>query len=171
MPTRSGGERCLVLFVSVFGFLFVAPDCGKGEMVSQEALPQSLVSKCLDVMRNLASGERDLIRVIVEVIQELRDTGETEKEEGVSTTSILLSQTNKTQSQIEHDNATTQMSDSPRIVHTQRATPVRELSEEEQRRSSVVDLRCLDLCHGMLERVNGVCAAKVGASASSVLTH
>jgi condensin complex subunit 3 len=52
-------------------------------MISQEALPHSLVNKCLDVMRNLASGERDLIRVIVEVIQELRDTGETEKEEDV----------------------------------------------------------------------------------------
>jgi hypothetical protein len=54
-----------------------------GEMISQESLPHSLVNQCLDVMRNLASGERDLIRVIVEVIQELRDTGEAEKEEEV----------------------------------------------------------------------------------------
>lgn len=59
-------------------------------MISQEALPQSLVNKCLDVMRNLASGERDLIRVIVEVIQELRDTGEGEKEEEVGDPAAYL---------------------------------------------------------------------------------
>jgi condensin complex subunit 3 len=53
-----------------------------GEMVSQETLPQSLVMKCLDVMRNLTLGERDLIRVIVEVIQEMRDpAGDAEKED------------------------------------------------------------------------------------------
>jgi condensin complex subunit 3 len=55
------------------------------------------------------------------------------------------------------------MSDSPRTVRTLKELPARELSEEELRHSSIVDLRCLDLCHGMLERVNGVCAAKVGA--------
>jgi condensin complex subunit 3 len=58
------------------------------------------------------------------------------------------------------------MSDSPRNVRTRKETPARELTDEELRRSSIVDLRCLDLCHGMLERVNGVCAAKVGPSAN-----
>jgi len=42
-------------------------------MISQEALPEGLVARCLDVLRKLSSGERDLIRLVVEVVQELRD--------------------------------------------------------------------------------------------------
>lgn len=43
------------------------------DMISQEALPESLVSRCLDVLRMLSPNERDLIRVVVEVVHELRD--------------------------------------------------------------------------------------------------
>ena len=42
-------------------------------MVSQDSLPESLVPLCLDILRKLSSGERDLIRIVVEVIHELRD--------------------------------------------------------------------------------------------------
>ena len=42
-------------------------------MISEEDLPESLVSKCLDVLRQLSPSERDLIRVVVEVIHDLRD--------------------------------------------------------------------------------------------------
>ena len=41
-------------------------------MISEEDLPESLVSKCLDVLQ-LSPSERDLIRVVVEVIHDLRD--------------------------------------------------------------------------------------------------
>ena len=44
-----------------------------GEMIGQEALPEGLVARCLDVLRKLSQSERDLIRLIVEVVQELRD--------------------------------------------------------------------------------------------------
>ena len=47
-------------------------------MISQESLPEALLSCCLDVMRKL-SDEKDLIRMIVEVIQELRDTADEEE--------------------------------------------------------------------------------------------
>lgn len=46
------------------------------DMISQEALPESLVAKCLDVLRKLSASERDLIRVVVEVVHELRDTND-----------------------------------------------------------------------------------------------
>lgn len=42
-------------------------------MISQDSLPSSLVPLCLDILRKLSSGERDLIRIVVEVIHELRD--------------------------------------------------------------------------------------------------
>ena len=45
-------------------------------MISQEALPSGLVTRCLDVLRTLSSSERDLIRIVVEVVHELRDAND-----------------------------------------------------------------------------------------------
>jgi condensin complex subunit 3 len=42
-------------------------------MVSQEGLPGQLVTPCMDVVRALSADERDLIRLVVEIVQELRD--------------------------------------------------------------------------------------------------
>ena len=50
-------------------------------MLSHDCLPSSLVTGCLDVLLKLSSGERDLIRVVVEVIHELRDPGDSEAED------------------------------------------------------------------------------------------
>ena len=47
-----------------------------GHMISQEALPSGLVTRCLDVLRTLSSSERDLIRIVVEVVHELRDAND-----------------------------------------------------------------------------------------------
>ena len=44
-----------------------------GDMASEEALPDILVSKCLDVLRIISSSERDLFMLIVEIVHELRD--------------------------------------------------------------------------------------------------
>ena len=54
-----------------------------GEMISQDVLPQHLTSHCLDILRKLSSSERDLIRIVVEVIHELRDN-DNEEEDTVS---------------------------------------------------------------------------------------
>lgn len=53
-------------------------------MIGQEALPESLVARCLDVLRTLSPNERDLIRVVVEVVHELRDTSDSEEDIPVS---------------------------------------------------------------------------------------
>ena len=45
-------------------------------MLSQKTLPERLLTKCLDVLRVLSASERDLIRVMVEIIQDLRELGE-----------------------------------------------------------------------------------------------
>ena len=44
------------------------------DMLSQDVFPEGLVARGLDVLRKLSPNERDLIRVVVEVIHELRDT-------------------------------------------------------------------------------------------------
>ncbi|KAF9234461.1 nuclear condensing complex subunit [Melanogaster broomeanus] len=113
------------------------------DMISQEALPESLVARYLDVLRQLSPSERDLIRVVVEVVHELRDSGEVEEE-------------------VEKDAAGE--GEAPSFSGTPSATataapkppkPPKELSPEDQARVDAVDLRCLSLRVCMLERVNG----------------
>lgn len=42
-------------------------------MLSQANLPEALIPRCLDVLSKIANGERDLIRVVVDVVTELRE--------------------------------------------------------------------------------------------------
>lgn len=58
-------------------------------MIGQEALPENLVAKCLDVLRTLSPNERDLIRVVVEVVHELRDASDPEEDATVSILSAM----------------------------------------------------------------------------------
>lgn len=47
-------------------------------MLGKHELPEMLLAPSLDVMRTLSSSERDLIRIIVETIQELRNSFDTD---------------------------------------------------------------------------------------------
>lgn len=49
-----------------------------GEMIAHAPLPDSLIQPCIAVLDILSSSERDLIRLVVEVINELRDSSSTE---------------------------------------------------------------------------------------------
>ena len=42
-------------------------------MLAQPSLPESLIKPCIGVMEKMSSSERDLIRIAVEIISELRD--------------------------------------------------------------------------------------------------
>ncbi|WVO20456.1 uncharacterized protein IAS62_001753 [Cryptococcus decagattii] len=53
------------------------------EMISQINLPDPLIPRCLDVLSKIANGERDLIRVVVDVVTELRE-GEGDEEDAPS---------------------------------------------------------------------------------------
>jgi len=50
-------------------------------MLSQDALPENLLARCLDVLRKLSANERDLIRVVVEVVHDLRDPSDNDDED------------------------------------------------------------------------------------------
>jgi hypothetical protein len=41
-------------------------------MISQRSLPESIIPLCLDVLYKISDSEKDLIRVIVDVVTELR---------------------------------------------------------------------------------------------------
>lgn len=49
-------------------------------MSSQDTLPERLLPYCLDILRKLSSGERDLIRIVVEIIHDLRDVDKEDEE-------------------------------------------------------------------------------------------
>ena len=53
-------------------------------MLSLSTLPESLIPRALDVLRVLSTSERDLIRLVVEIINELRDSVEAEAELGIA---------------------------------------------------------------------------------------
>lgn len=48
-------------------------------MISQANLPEALIPKCMDILCKIANSERDLIRVVVDVVSELRE-GEGDEE-------------------------------------------------------------------------------------------
>ena len=52
----------------------------EGTMICQDILPEGLLGRCLDVLRTLSLNERDLIRVVVEVVHELRDPADEEEQ-------------------------------------------------------------------------------------------
>ncbi|KAG8947483.1 hypothetical protein FRC04_010664 [Tulasnella sp. 424] len=108
------------------------------EMTGQESLPEGLVARCLDVLRKLSPNERDLIRLVVEVIQELRDLARQDEPEPEPAV-------NGDESQFGDD----------RTEAGRPPVPApREITPETQARIEAIDLRCLALCVGMLERVN-----------------
>ncbi|KIO22870.1 hypothetical protein M407DRAFT_15642 [Tulasnella calospora MUT 4182] len=108
------------------------------EITGQESLPEGLVARCLDVLRKLSPSERDLIRLVVEVIQELRDLARQDEPEPEPVV-------NGDESQFGDDR--TEGGRPP-------APAPREITPETQARIESIDLRCLVLCIGMLERVN-----------------
>ena len=111
-------------------------------MIAQDFLPESLLARPLDVLRVLCESEQDLIRVVVEVVHELRDPP-TEEEGDV-----------KADMSVDPDESMTEAGGRPRKLRLPK--PVAEMTPEEKARMDAVDLRCLSLCIGMLERVNGV---------------
>lgn len=42
-------------------------------MLAHPQLPPGLIERCLDVLKEIMPSERDLIRVIVEIVVELRE--------------------------------------------------------------------------------------------------
>lgn len=78
------GRRKMFQLVRTYTACLAAGVCSifypVGDMISQEVLPDGLVARCLDVLRILSPNERDLIRVVVEVVHELRDPSEPEPE-------------------------------------------------------------------------------------------
>ncbi|KJA27084.1 hypothetical protein HYPSUDRAFT_131697 [Hypholoma sublateritium FD-334 SS-4] len=103
------------------------------DMLDAELLPEVLMGPCLDVLRELSATERDLIRLVVEIVQELRD-GVIEGAE-----------------ETEDPNQSLDVAGNPTPI----PAPCAEMTPVQQMRLDAIDSKCLTMCIGMLERVNG----------------
>ncbi|KIM46792.1 hypothetical protein M413DRAFT_23143 [Hebeloma cylindrosporum] len=110
------------------------------DMLAHPQLPPGLIERCLDVLKEIMPSERDLIRVIVEIVVELRE-GE-EDAENADEPPIDDNQSDVSQATIRSERA-------------RRPKDRQDLSPEERVQADLTDIRCLMLCIAMLERVNG----------------
>jgi condensin complex subunit 3 len=106
-------------------------------MLEQDNLPDILIPRCLEVLVKICDTERDLIRIIVDVIIGLRE-GEGEEDPEVPGSQASTYSTTPSR-------ARTGM---PRFDLIK--------DPEEKMKAALVDLRCLVICIGMLERINSV---------------
>ncbi len=127
------------------------------DMTSQDTLPERLLPQCLDILRKLSSGERDLIRVVVEIYM-------TSEMLTRMTTSSYVPFSNLIKILLIHRlqrgqslEAGGDVDETPMVPRTPRPPKTPEdMTPEEQEATVVMDLRCLSLCIGLLERVNSV---------------
>ncbi|KAF8875410.1 nuclear condensing complex subunit [Gymnopilus junonius] len=110
------------------------------DMLAHPQLPPGLIERCLDVLKKIMPSERDLIRVIVEIVVELRE-GE-EDAENAEEPPIDDNQSDVSQATIKRDKSV-------------RRKDRQDMSPEERVQADLTDIRCLMLCIAMLERVNG----------------
>ncbi|KAF7325644.1 hypothetical protein MKEN_00414300 [Mycena kentingensis (nom. inval.)] len=106
-------------------------------MLAHPQLPPGLIARALDVMKEILPTERELIRVVVEIIVDLREPEDGDVFEGDTTA------------------ADTTHSTLPRERSLRRAKTRDDMTTEEAIRADMTDMRCLEVCISMLERVHG----------------
>ncbi|KAF5357042.1 hypothetical protein D9756_006730 [Leucocoprinus leucothites] len=112
------------------------------DMLTHPTLPLDLVDPCMEVMKAMLPSEREFIRVIVEVIIDLRD-GEEPTEEPMEIASHTSSFSDTSQSTLKGERS------SKKLIARD------EMSKEDREAADLNDLRCLMICNSVLERVNG----------------
>ncbi|KAF5389537.1 hypothetical protein D9757_004209 [Collybiopsis confluens] len=114
------------------------------DMLAHPHLPPGLIEHCVDVLCKILPSERELIRIVVEIILELRDDDD-------SGDAAFDDTFDGSRSDITHS-----ANGGSRKERSIRRTKERhEMTAEEQQQIDVTDIRCLMLCIGMLERVDG----------------
>lgn len=110
------------------------------EMICEPLLPETIVPHCMNILNKILNNERDLIRVIVDVITELRMGPEEDRSRGDS---------------VGPSDAGYSIADgfSRRInIASDDSEP---MTEEERVQKQETDLRALIICINLLESVNG----------------
>ena len=125
-------------------------------MISDPRLPAELVPTTMDVLLKLSSGERDFMRVIVEVVQNVREdaAGPGRAE------SALPSEQDDDEDEDDDDGLDMETATAEDIAeaHRKKLEKAAKKLQNQQLDPEKKDtyLRCLDLVRALLERVAGV---------------
>ncbi|KAJ7739418.1 hypothetical protein DFH07DRAFT_983601 [Mycena maculata] len=106
------------------------------DMLAHPQLPPSLIVRCLDMLVEIMPSERELVRVVVEVVTDLREPPEDDADADAEAAADTTQSTKSTQ-------------------HSLQRALAEEMAPAEGTRADLVDMRCLALVVGMLERVRG----------------
>ncbi|KAJ7742139.1 hypothetical protein DFH07DRAFT_980491 [Mycena maculata] len=106
------------------------------DMLAHPQLPPSLIVRCLDMLVEIMPSEHELVRVVVEVVTDLREPPEDDADADAEAAADTTQSTKSTQ-------------------HSLQRALAEEMAPAEGTRADLVDMRCLALVVGMLERVRG----------------
>ena len=127
-------------------------DPGTGDMVSDPQLPSMLISRCMDVLLKLSSHERDFMRVVVEIVQNIReDSTNTSKADDSDE-----SDDNEEEEDLDLDTATAEEIAADQKKRRERSAKKIQNQQLDPEKKDTY-LRCLALVRALLERVAGVC--------------
>ncbi|KAF8635423.1 hypothetical protein AX15_000413 [Amanita polypyramis BW_CC] len=112
------------------------------EMLSHPDLPSGLIDRCVDVLKVIMPNERELIRVVVEVIIDVRENDQTPESDNETAA--------YDDSRSEAGNSSSRWEKSLR-----RKKDFHDMTAEERVIADVIELRCLMVCIALLERVHG----------------
>jgi len=62
-------------------------------MISHPSLPEALIPLCMNILTRISDSERDLIRVIVDVVTEIRLGEDEARDRGMSVVSLFVAVT------------------------------------------------------------------------------
>ena len=118
-------------------------------MISDPQLPSKLIPGCMDVLLKLSSHEQDFMRVVVEIVQNVRE--DTSKVDGDDNDDDV-NDAEETEAELDLDSATPED-----IAQDQRRRREKSAKKiQNQQLDPDVYLRCLALVRALLERVAGV---------------
>ena len=126
-------------------------------MLNHEFLPECLIEPCMEVFRQVASSEKEFVRIIVETVDALR-TGVSENV-GCGFVRFIPCYKRQLIPSLQANNpvhSQETMSDATQSVvpgNDEEAT----LDPDVLAQVDAMELRCLRICTAMLERINGVC--------------
>ncbi|THH30647.1 hypothetical protein EUX98_g3519 [Antrodiella citrinella] len=120
------------------------------DILAHELLPEHLLDSCLDVLKETTPSEREIIRIVVEIINELRDSA---TEDGADFHDQNHSRPAEESMDASQSQDTSQSINESRIMRRQKQP--QEMSPEERAQADTIDARCLALCIASLKHVNG----------------
>ena len=122
-----------------------------GDMLTDPTLPKSLIGSCMDVLLKLSLGERDFMRVVVEIVQNVREDANATR----ASQEPEASEAETEEDELDMETATPeQIAEEQRRKLEKAAKKIQNRGFDPARKD--VYLRCLALVHELLERVAGV---------------